>query len=132
MGKVFADLILRNEWDVALAQKGVIKREDVRTASVTAIVDTGAYSLMLDEETAQKLGLETTGEQKIKIANGESLLCPVTSPIEINWKDRQSVMRAIAVHGLPQTLMGLLPLEEMYLVIHPNHHELTGAHGDTI
>src|SRR5215469_10321452 len=132
MGTVFAELTLRNEWDVGRAAGGFIKPEEIRSVTVTAIVDTGAYSIMLDEETSQKLGLEKTGEQKIRIANGERLPCPVTGPVEINWKDRQSVMRAIAVPNLPQTLLGLLPLEEMDLIVHPSRHELVGAHGDTI
>jgi hypothetical protein len=72
------------------------------------------------------------GEQKVRIANGERLACPVTEAVEINWKNRQSVMRAVAIPGLPQTLLGLLPLEEMDLVVHPSKHELVGAHGDTI
>jgi hypothetical protein len=41
-------------------------------------------------------------------------------------------MRVITVPGLPQVLMGLLPLEEMDLIIHPNKNELVGAHGDEI
>ena len=132
MGTVYAELTLRNFEDVTLANRGFMKPEDVRTVTVTAIVDTGSYSLMIDEQTAQKLGLEKTGEQRIRIANGERIVCPVTTPVEINWKDRQSVMRVITVPGLPQILLGLLPLEEMDLVVHPNKHELVGAHGDAI
>lgn len=132
MGQVFAELTLRNEWDVGKAADGLIKEEEIHSVTVTAIVDTGAYSLMLDEETSQKLGLAKTGEQKIRIANGQRVQCPVTGPVEINWKNRQSVMRAVSVPGLPQTLMGLLPLEEMDLIVCPNKHELVGAHGDTI
>ena len=129
MGTVYTDLTLQNADDLALARRGYLKKEDIRTVTVTAMVDTGAYTLMLDEETCQKLGLESTGEQKIRIANGESLMCPVTGPVEINWKDRQSVMRAVSVPGLPKILLGLLPLEEMDLVVHPSRHELVGAHG---
>jgi len=132
MGTVYAELTLRNLEDVTLAKQGFLKPEKIRTATVTAIVDTGAYSLMIDEQTMQKLGLDTTGEQRIRIANGERIVCPVTSPVEINWKDRQSVMRVITVPGLPHILLGLLPLEEMDLVVHPNKHELVGAHGDAI
>ena len=132
MGTVFAELTLRNEWDVALAKRGHLEAENIRTVSVTAIVDTGSYTLMLDEETCRKLGLEVTGEQKIRIASGKQITCPVTGPVEINWKDRQSVMRAIYVPGLPRTLLGLLPLEEMDLIVHPTMNELVGAHGDTI
>jgi clan AA aspartic protease len=132
MGTVYAELTLRNEWDVVQAAKGFIKHEDIRAVTVTAVVDTGSYSLMIDEQTAQKLGLEKTGEQRIRIANGKRIVCPVTTPVEINWKDRQSVMRVITVPGLQQILLGLLPLEEMDLVVHPNKHELVGAHGDAI
>jgi len=132
MGTVYAELTLRNEWDVGQAAKGYISNDEIRTVTVTAIVDTGSYTLMIDEQTEQKLGLGKTGEQRIRIANGERVVCPVTTPLEINWKDRQSVMRAITVPGLPQTLLGLLPLEEMDLIVHPNKHELVGAHGDAI
>jgi len=132
MGTVYADLTLRNLEDVTLAKQGFMKPENIRTVTVTAIVDTGSYTLMIDEQTEQKLGLGKTGEQRIRIANGERVVCPVTTPVEINWKDRQSVMRVITVPGLPQTLLGLLPLEEMDLIVHPNKHELVGAHGDVI
>jgi len=77
MGTVYAELTLRNSEDVALANQGFIKPENIRT--VTAIVDTGSYSLMLDEQTAQKLGLGKTGEKPIRIANGERIICPVTT-----------------------------------------------------
>ena len=132
MGTVYAELTLRNSEDVTLVKRGFMKPENIRTVTVTAIVDTGSYSLMLDEETTQKLGLGKTGEQRIRIANGERVVCPVTTPVEINWKDRQSVMRVITIPGLPQTLLGLLPMEEMDLIVHPNKHELVGAHGDAI
>jgi len=132
MGTVYAELLLRNSEDITLAKQGYMKPENIRTVTVTAIVDTGSYSLMIDEQTAQKLGLGKTGEQRIRIANGERIVCPVTTPVEINWKDRQSVMRVITVPGLPQILLGLLPLEEMDLIVHPNKHELVGAHGDAI
>jgi len=132
MGTVYAELMLRNFEDITLAKQGFVKPENIRTVTVNAIVDTGSYSLMVDEQTAQKLGLGITGEQRIRIANGERVVCPVTTSVEINWKDRQSVMRVITVPGLPQTLLGLLPLEEMDLIVHPNKHELVGAHGDAI
>jgi clan AA aspartic protease len=132
MGTVYAELTLKNEWDVGQAAGGFIKEDEIRTTKVTAIVDTGSYSLMIDEQTMQKLGLGTTGEQRIRIANGERVACPVTTPVEINWKDRQSVMRVIVVPGLPHVLLGLLPLEEMDLIVHPHRHELVGAHGDAI
>ena len=132
MGIVYAELTLRNLEDVTLAKNGHLEQENIRIVTVKAIVDTGSYSLMIDEQTSQKLGLGKTGEQPIRIANGEQILCPVTTPVEINWKDRQSVMRVITVPGIPHILLGLLPLEEMDLMVHPDKQELTGVHGDAI
>ena len=130
MGTVYAELTLRNSEDIALANQGFLKSENIRTVTVTAIVDTGAFSLVIDETTMQKLGLGTVGVKQVRIANGEQITCPVTTPVEINWKDRQSVMRVTAVPGLPQVLLGVLPLEEMDLVVHPKLNELVGAHGE--
>jgi len=45
MGTVHAELKLRNEWDIALANKGVIASKEIRTITVNAIVDKGAHSL---------------------------------------------------------------------------------------
>jgi len=132
MGTVYAELTIKNFDDVTLVRQGFMEPEDIRSVTVTAIVDTGSYSLMLDEQTAEKLGLGKTGEKPIRIANGERIVCPITTPVEIDWKDRESVMRAISVPGLPQVLLGLLPLEEMDLIVHPHKHELVGAHGDEI
>ena len=65
MGTVYVELTLKNEWDVGQAANGFIKEDEIRTITVTAIVDTGSYSLMIDEQTAKKLGLGITGEQRI-------------------------------------------------------------------
>ena len=132
MGNVYAELTLRNEFDVRCAEHGLKKAEEIRSVTLTAIVDTGAYTLMIDLGIMEKLGLSKTGEQRVRTASGEHLVCPVTDAVEINWKNRQSVMRAVAVPGLPQTLLGLLPLEELDLIVHPSRHELVGAHGDEI
>ena len=132
MGTVYAELTLRNEEDVICAKRGHLPDEAIRAVTVTAIVDTGAHTLMIDDETMQKLGLGTTGGQGVKIANGERLVCPITEAVEINWKDRQTVMRAVAIPGFPQILLGVLPLQDMDLVVHPGRHELVGAHGDKI
>ena len=132
MGTVYTELTLRNESDVGMAKKGYLKSSEIRSVTVTAIVDTGAYSLLIDDITMQKLGLGKTGEQKIRIANGERLICPVTDAVEINWKDRQTVMRTVAVPGLPQTLLGVIPMEALDLIVHHKKQELVGAHGDEV
>ena len=132
MGTVYAEITLRNAEDVVCAKHGYLPDEAIRVVTVTAVVDTGAHSLMIDNETMRKLGLGAVGKQGVKIANGERLVCPITDAVEINWKDRQTVMRAVAIPGLPQILLGVLPLQDMDLMVNPSRHELVGAHGDKV
>jgi hypothetical protein len=47
MGEVTATLTLMNVVDVGMAQRGLMKEEDVRQEAVTAIVDTGSTFIVI-------------------------------------------------------------------------------------
>jgi predicted aspartyl protease len=57
MGNVFAEITLKNCGDVLNVQRGLASENDVRSISVTALVDTGAVSLVINEDVCSKLGL---------------------------------------------------------------------------
>ena len=63
MGQVNVELTLKNAEDKTRAKDGHIKTEEIRQTIVEAVVDTGAGTLIINEETRQKLGLdnETNG-----------------------------------------------------------------------
>ena len=63
MGFVFAEIILRNAGDVELARTGHMEAEDIRQIMVTALVDTGAYTLALPESIVVQLGLPVVEER---------------------------------------------------------------------
>jgi hypothetical protein len=108
MDTVYAELTLRSWKDVTLAKRGHIKPKNVREVTVKAIVDAGAYTIMIDKKTMKKLRLGISGEQTVKIAGGEWVSCPLTTPVVINWKDQESVMRDVVVPDLPQVLVGVV------------------------
>ena len=43
MGTVYAEITLKNTTDNEIFKRGLIKEQDVRSATVTAVVDTGAW-----------------------------------------------------------------------------------------
>ena len=88
MGMVHAEITLKSLRDEINADSGIIKAEDVRTATVTAVVDTGAMSLVIPEELRQKLGLVVKREKTAKIANGQLVNGQVTEAVEVQWKNR--------------------------------------------
>ena len=63
MGIVHAEITLKNVFDEGNARQGNIRPEDVRTETVTAIVDTGSLNLVITEELRLKLGLGVDGEK---------------------------------------------------------------------
>jgi clan AA aspartic protease len=131
MGKVYAEITLKNEHDVGSARQGFIKEEQVRSAVVTAMVDTGATTnLVISEELCQQLGLGISKTKKVRLANNQTEVAKVTDPVELHWKDRDYIGSAWVLPGLREPLMGLLPLEAMDLMVDPVNQTLVGAHGD--
>ena len=132
MGMVYAEITLKNVMDEGKAQAGFIKVEDIRTATVTAVVDTGSMNLVITEELRQKLGLNIKGEKPARVANGQRVTCQVTDAVEVHWKNRDMVLPAVVIPGAEVVLLGAIALEGMDLIVNPTTRELVGAHGDEI
>ena len=130
MGSVHAEVTLKNLEDGMKARIGLIKEDEVRSETVKALVDTSSMSLVITEELSQKLGLRTVGNRKSRVANGHVELCKITESIEVHWKDRWTTLHALVLPGLRRPLLGVIPLEDMDLMVNPVTQELVGAHGD--
>jgi clan AA aspartic protease len=130
MGMVYEKITLKNVKDEGNAQKGFIRPENIRTATVMAVVDTGSMHLVITEELRKKLGLEIQGEKIARIANGLSMNCKMTDAVEVHWKDREMTLPAMVIPGAQKVLLGALALEGMDLMVDPTTQKLVGAHGD--
>jgi len=132
MSTVRTKITIKNAGDVMDAERGYITEEQIRTLSVEALADTGAWTLIIDEDTCQKLGLELRGPEPGILADGSTVVYQITDGVEVHWKDRQTVCPALVVPGANEILFGALPMEGMDLIVHPRKEEIIGAHGDTI
>ena len=132
MGTVHAEITLRNVLDEGQVRKGLIREDEVRSVTVTAVVDTGAASLIINEELCQKLGLGITEERSAKMADGRRVACKLTEAVDVHWKDRHWPCAAVVVPGAESVLLGVIPLEGMDLMINPKTQKLEGVHGDTV
>jgi clan AA aspartic protease len=99
---------------------------------VRALVDTGAGTLVINEEIRQKLGLGIKGLQRGTLADGASETYQVTEPVDIHWNDRETTCRAIVIPGADSILLGAIPLEDMDLIVDPKRRQLVGAHGNEV
>jgi clan AA aspartic protease len=129
MGTVYSKITLKNAADVVKTRDGFIPPEKVRALTVQALVDTGTGTLVISEEVQQQLGLVIEGLRQATLADGVSTSYPLTEPVEIRWEDRYTICRALVVPGADQILLGVIPLEDMDLMVDPTRQELTGVHG---
>ena len=132
MGTVHAEITLKNSMDEFRVKEGLIKEAEIRSISVRAIVDTGAATLVINEEQRKILGLEIQEERKARVADGRWVFCQITEGVKVLWKDRWMLCPAMVIPNAESVLLGAIPLEGMDLVISPARQELVGAHGDEV
>jgi clan AA aspartic protease len=132
MGLVYEEITLKNAVDVGTCARGLIKENEIRQITVQALVDTGASTLVINEEIREKLGLRIIGKRYATLANSKQEVCKKTDAVEIIWKDRSSTIPALVVPGNGKVLLGAIPLEDMDLIVDPAKQALVGAHGDEI
>ena len=131
MSVVYTEITLKNGADVNDAQRGRIKEDEVRQMTVQSIVDTGAWTMVINEETRDKLGLLDQGYGEARLADGQKEECPMAGPLEVWWKNRRFNCDALVLPDAPDILLGAIPLEGMDLTINP-FRELVGVHGDIV
>jgi clan AA aspartic protease len=130
MGSVYAEITLKNAVDIGNCENGYIKEPEIRQATVQALVDTGAATLVITEELRQQLGLRVQGTKQVTLANAAKETIKVAGPVEVHWKNRFMVCGPWVVSGDGKILLGAIPLENMDLIVDPARQTLTGAHGD--
>ena len=119
MGTIRAEIELVNPADLVLLDAGVFKDEAVRRMNITALVDTGAYMLCINEEIQSQLGLRHMSYENLELADGSIIKAEVVGPVVINFKNRNTACRAIVLPGKSEPLLGVIPMEDMDVVLVP-------------
>ena len=132
MGLVQAEVTLINANDLGDFRRGQIKEHEIRQTTVMALVDSGAWTMVISEAIREKLGLEVVGSDYATLADGNDYPCKLAGPLEVKWKDRRVLLEALVLPSGYDALLGAIPLEAMDLIIDPRGEELIGAHGDRV
>ena len=132
MGITYAEITLKNATDVLNVWRGLIREDEVRSVVVKALVDTGAGTLVINEEISQKLGLKVNQVRQSTLADGSKHMYTRMESVSINWENRESTLRPTMIPGAEKVLLGAIPLEDMDLIVDPKNERLIGRHGDEI
>jgi predicted aspartyl protease len=129
VGIVRAEITLKNAGDVTNVRRGFIKEPEIRQTVVEAVVDTGATTLVINEQLRQQLGLGIVGAKMTTLANNAKQRVQIAEAVDVHWKNRSMTCRPWVVNT-GRILLGLIPLENMDLIVDPKAQELVGEHGD--
>jgi clan AA aspartic protease len=130
MGIFTEEITLANARDIGNARDGLIPREKIRRITINAMPDTGAWTLIINEETRRSLGLAVMETVDSSLADGSTTQYGLTEPVEIRWKDRDISLQAVVIPDANDILLGALALEGMDLYVDPVNQRLAGVHGD--
>jgi clan AA aspartic protease len=130
MSIIHTEITLKNAVDVSIVSNGIVKDYQIRQTTVQALVDTGSWTLVINEAIRDELGLQIIGTDSGTLADGTKESFNVAGPLEVIWKDRRTICVALVLPSADEVLLGAIPLEALDLTINPRKEEIIGAHGD--
>lgn len=125
MGLVYADIEIINSDDEALHRRGFMKEDDIKKIAVTALVDSGAYMLAINETIRTQLDLIALDTQTAELADSSQLQLDIVGPVTVKFANCATTCRAMVLPGNSEVLLGTIPKEDMNVVINPKEQKLT-------
>jgi clan AA aspartic protease len=88
------------------------------------MVDSGARTLTINEKIAETLGLPVQRQLDVVLADDSYRKCDYVGPVFIYFENRFSCCNALVLPGADEVLLGVIPLEEMDVIIDPIDQKL--------
>ncbi len=115
IGQVFTTIVLTNNVDEILAERGFIPHEQVRSITIdNVLVDTGATRLCLPEEIISQLGLRLVGEIEGHTAIGVRKF-RLFDGVKLSVEGRTGTYNCVELPIDEAPLLGVIPLEDLGL-----------------
>ena len=124
MGLVYAEIELVSADDLALHRRGLLAEAEIRSVKVNALVDSGAYMLVINQHVKEQLRLAVLEERLARLADDTERRVEVAGPIEIRFKNRRTIANAIVFPGTAEVLLGSIPIEDLDVLIDPKRQTL--------
>jgi clan AA aspartic protease len=124
MGLVYVEIELLSVDDLALSRRGFLRTDEVKRIRCKALVDSGAYELVINEDIKKQLDLPVLEERIVKLADDSERRVELVGPLEIRFENRSTVVRAVVLPGAAEILLGAIPMEGLDVVIDPREQRL--------
>ena len=124
MGLVYAEIELVSVDDIVLNRHGVLSEEKIKRLRVNALVDSGAYMLVINEHIKEQLALPVIEERIARLADDTERTVNVAGPVEIDFENRRTIANALVFPGTAEVLLGSIPMEDLDVLIDPKRQTL--------
>ena len=124
MGYVYAEIELTNEDDLALHRHGILPENEIKRFTCKALVDSGAWDLVINEEVQQRLNLPVIERRTVKMADETLTEVDVVGPVELRFESRTTIATAVVLPDTSDVLLGAYPLEGLDAIIDPKREQL--------
>lgn len=94
---------------------------ELDAVEIDALADTGAVHLCIPQHIQLQLQLEEINKKEVTLADGSRRLVPYVGPIELCYQNRVGFAGALVMGDMP--LLGVIPMEDMDLVVVPKTRE---------
>jgi clan AA aspartic protease len=119
MGLVYAEIDLANEDDLVLNRHGYLPEANVRRVRCKALVDSGSYDLVLNEEIRDQLGLLVVAKDQVTLADERRIRVDMVGPVHVQFENRDTSVRAVVMPGTSVVLLGALPMQALRVYVDP-------------
>ena len=105
-------------------RQGQIEEDKVKKVTVKALVDSGAYMLVINENIKNQLDLPVIETQFATLADETSIEVEIVGPVDVRFQNRSTTVRAAVFPGDAEVLLGAIPKEDMDVLIDPKQGKL--------
>ena len=124
LGYVYAEIDLTNEDHVVLHRHGMLPENQVKKITCRALVDSGAWDLVINEEIQKQLDLPVIERRAVEMADETVLIVDVVGPIEVRFENKRTIVDAVIMPGTSGVLLGAYPMEGLDVMIDPKRERL--------
>ncbi len=124
MGLVYAEIDIISVDDIVLHRRGIIDESEIKKVTVTALVDSGAYMLSINDNIKLQLDLPVIEKQFVTLADESTIEVEIVGPVEVHFENRSTSVRAVVLPGDAEVLLGAIPMEDMDVLVDPRQGKL--------
>lgn len=119
MGYVYAEIDLTNEDDLVLSRHGYLPEANIRRVRCKALVDSGSYDLVVNEEIRERLGLLVVERDQVTLADERMVRVDMVGPIHVRFENRTTTVKAVVMPGTSVVLLGAMPMQALRVYVDP-------------